>query len=62
MDDKVIPISMIRQSNEDKERCLKQLHSIPFYIKPNGEVLTKDEHIERRKKREQIEQAAKDRL
>lgn len=60
--DRIIEFARIKERNAAKDGCLKALASIPFVIKPGGEVLTKDQHEQRQIKKEEIERAAKERL
>lgn len=62
MTDRVFTIEEIRKTRADKNRCLDQLGSIPFYITAGGAVLTKAEHVAAQLKKEEIERKGKDAL
>jgi len=62
MIDGVITFDKIKAHRAAKNDCLRQLGAIPFTIKPNGEVLTQDQHLERQRKKDLVEQAARERL
>ena len=55
-------MDQIRANREAKGKALRQIGVIPFYIKPSGEVLTRDEHLERQQKKDAVERAARERI
>jgi len=62
MEDKIISLSAIRENQNGKYELLKQLNEMPFYIKEGGEVLTREQHEDRKRRKEEIERKAKDKL
>jgi hypothetical protein len=58
----IITIGQIRQEREERLKCRGKLATIPYYIKPNGEIQTRAEHMAAKLKKEDIERAAHERL